>query len=287
MLEDYLRPTVDMFIQVSKDTRVKLDVLPLWEPYLQMTFADEAGVNRTIRLKLNCNTPYQDEQIEKFKIPANAPFTRQERLARKFINGVNVTNNLAVQAYLEAYPAFRGFKGTCSEITGPAYRLFDAAVIIKSENKLFKDRLKAANKIAKLELKEAQDMLITIYGVSHVPSEDLELVQNQLVAFMDEAEEEGIAIINREDQNLDDETTILIGRLISTGILSFDAVPGQVAKKGKDGKWLNLKAISNDYSDFERQRYFSEFITAPDGKLLMQDLQNELNKPKKKAAAAA
>lgn len=275
VLMDHLNTTAPISIQLSKKEAVRLTKLPVWEPFLQVTFANEKGENRTIRLKLNTDTPYQDEQITK-GIPANAPFTTAERNARKFINGSLTTGNLIVQKFLEASPYMYGFNGYCSDITGPAFKLYEPDLEIKSSNQNFKKRLKAANKINDLDLKGAQDMLIRIFGISYQPSDDIDEAQNALVAFMDSTPEEGINEILRGDINLDDEAQIMIGRLVHAGVLSFVAVQDQVVKKGKDGRWINLKAVPAEYSDLERERYFSEFLTSVDGKLLMRDLKSEL-----------
>lgn len=295
VLLDHLKPTAQIYQQINKDQRVQLNTLPQWQPYLQMTFLDDAdevldydpksktfgqkiknekkGENRTIRLKLNSNTPYQDEQIEKEKIPANTKYSQLEYDACKFRHNTISTINPAVQRYLEVYPGFEGFKGYCEEIPRVQYKLYDKNVEIKSENEGFKKRLKAANKIAELELGEAQDLLIKIFGSFYTLPETLEAAQNALVNFMDEGDE-AMEEILKEDTTIDDEVQILMGRLVSKGVLSFDAVEGHVAKK-KGSEWINLKAISNEYTPLERQRLFSEFLTSPAGKLLLDDLKKE------------
>ena len=295
VLLDHLRPTADVFVQINREQRARLNTRPQWPLYLQMTFLDEAdeitdydkksptygqkipnpkkGENRTIRLKLNSNTPYQEDQIEKEKIPANEKFSPNEYKAVKFIHNTLSTTNPVVQRYLEAYPAFEGFKGYCEEIKHPEYKLYDPAVEIKSENEGFKKRLKAANKIADLDLKEAQDMLIRIYGTFHTPPDNIDACQNALVAYMDQSDE-ALDDILKEDTTIDDEVTILLGRLVSENKLSFDAIPGQVAKK-KGSEWIAVKAIGEDYTPFERQRYFGEFLTSEGGKLLLDDLRKD------------
>jgi len=68
-----------------------------------------------------------------------------------------------------------------------------------------------------------------------------------------------------------------LGTLVSRGVLSFDAVEGQVAKK-KGENWIELKAIGSEYTPMERQRYFIEFLTSPAGKLLLDDLRKDATK---------
>jgi len=298
VLLEHLHPTAQIYQQVNKDQRVRLNTLPQWEPNLQMTFLDMAdevtdydpksktfgkkipnekkGQNRTIRLKLNSNTPYQDEQIEKEKIPANEKFTQMEYDARKFRHNTLTTDNPVVQRFLEVSPWMEGFKGTCPEVPRPCFKLYDKNVEIVSENRSFKDRLKAANKIADLDLEKAQEMLIRIFGTFYTVPDTLEEAQNALVNFMDEGDEAMDEIL-KEDTTLDDEVQIILGKLVSAGILSFDAVQGQVCKK-KGDNWIELKAIGNEYTPMERQRYFIEFLTSPAGKLLLDDLRKDATK---------
>lgn len=294
VLLDSLRPAKDFYVEINKQ-KSRLDTIPVWQPYLQVTFLDQSeevidydpqsktvgqkipnpkkGQNRTIRLKLNSNTPYQDEQIEKEKIPANEKFELDEYSAATFRHNTLTTSNPAVQKYLEVYPAFQGFKGICANVKQECYKLYDPSVEIVSENVEFKKRLKAANKIADLNLKDAQDTLIRIYGTFYKVPDSLEAAQNALVNYMDSSDE-ALDEILKTDTNLDDEVTVLLGRLIGLGKLSFDAVEGQVCKK-KGEDWIELKAIGNDYTPLERQRYFSEFLTSQAGKLLLDDLRNE------------
>lgn len=300
VLLDALRPTADVFIQLNKDQRSRISTLPQWQPYLQMTFLDEAdevtdfdpksktylqkipnekkGQNRTIRLKLNSNTPYQDDQIEKEKIPANEKFTQQEYKAAKFIHNTLSTTNPAVQRYLEVYPAFDGFKGRCEDVKQAAYKLYDENVEIETENTEFLKRLKAANKIALLELKDAQDLLLRVFGSFYEMPTTKSAAQNALVNYMDSSDE-ALDEILKEETTIDEEVQILVGRLVSEGKLSFDAVKGQVAKKKNDG-WINLKAIGDEYEPIERQRYFIEFLTSEAGKLLLEDLKKEAGEVK-------
>lgn len=283
ILLDHLKPDAPIYQRINATQRTKLDKLPYWRPYLQVTFADKEGKNKTIRLKLNSNSVFQDVQI-KDGIPANEPFTVAEREAAVFKYNVLMTNHEIVQTFLEENPSFEGFDGYCPDIKQPSYKLHDAGKTIESDNDDFLRRLAAANKVASLDLKGAQDLLIRIFGVSYIPPKGIKAAQNILVKYIDDAGDNGMAEIMKEDTNLDEETKILIGRLIAAKVLSFDAVEGQVAKKDKDGKWINLKAISSEYTLAERQRYFMEFITAADGKLLLQDLQNELDVLETKAA---
>lgn len=300
VLLEHLRPTINVGVQINPNQRAPLTTIPQYPLYLQVTYLDEndeqvdcdpssktygekipnkkKGQNRTIRLKLNSNTPYQDEQIEREKILANEKFEANEYKAVTFIHNTLTTSNPTVQRYLEAYPAFEGFKGRCDAIKQTAFKLYDAEVEVESENKDFLNRLAAANKIAALDLKEAQDLLIRIYGTFYELPTTKSAAQNALVSYMDSSDE-ALDEILKEEINIDEETQILVGRLVSKGILSFDAVAGQVAKK-KGNEWINLKAIGNEYSLVERERYFIEFLTSEAGKLLLNDLKKESGEEK-------
>lgn len=298
VLLDHLKPTAPIYQQLNAQQRARIDTIPQWQPYLQVTFLDERdevvdydpdsptfnkmiknkwkGKNRTARLKMNSNTPWQDEQIEKEKIPANDKFTQVEYDIRTFRHNVLSTNNLQLQRFLENIPYMEGFKGYCDSISGPSYKLYDENIEIESDNKAFLKRLDAANKIAKLELKEAQDLLIRIYGTFYTLPTTKSAAQNALVGYMDTSDE-AVDDILKEETTVDEEVQILVGRLVSNGTLSFEAVEGQVCKK-KGNEWIELKAIGSEYTTIERERYFIEFLTSQAGKLLLDDLKKESSK---------
>lgn len=298
VLLPHLHPTAPIFQHINKDQRVRLSTLPQWRPYLQLTFLDEneftidyepgsptygqkiknkwKGRNRTARLKMNSNTPWQDEQIEKEKIPANEKFTQTEYDAVKFIHNTLSTVNPAVQRFLEVLPNNKGFVGYCDSVKEPSYQVYDANVQVDSDYDEFKKRLAAANKIDSLDLKDAQDLLIRIFGTATEVPQILKAAKGALINFMDSSDD-AVSEILKTDTNLDDEVLILIGRLVSEGKLSFDAVEGQVAKK-KNNDWIPVKAIGSEHTPLERQRYFSEFLTSQGGRLLLDDLKNEVRK---------
>ncbi len=275
VLLDALKPTAPIYYQADKQNRVRIETIPIWKPYMQLTFMDAVDKkNKTIRLKLNSNTPYQDVQIKEENIPANTPYTPDEYNAIKFRHNVLITDNPVVQEFLEVSPQIEGFKGRCDAIKGPSYKIYDRSIEVKSENKLFKDRLAAANKINDLQLNDAQEMLIRIRGSFYTPPTSIEECQNELINFIDEGDD-SLAIVLKEETNIDDQNTIMLGKLINGGVISFDAVPDQVAKRKGDG-WINLKEIPNEYPLSERKRLFEQFLSTTNGKLLLEDLQNDL-----------
>lgn len=288
----HTKPTAPIYQRVNKDQRVRLDKRPVDHAYLKQTFSLD-NKNRTARLKLNANTIWQDEQIKpEVGIPANEPFTQEERDAVKFAYEILMTRNEVVQNYLESIPQFDGWIGWKKDAKGnlrgistekPLYTLLDKEVIAKVTNDEFKKRLKAANKINDIEdLKEMQDLMIRLNGSFFTPPDNLVDCQNQLIEFVDDANEEMLDALLKEDKDVsvDEQATILIGRAINEGIISFEAIPNNVAKK-KGDSWISVKEISSEHSLEERKRYFSEFLTSKDGELLLKDIKKEVSENKK------
>ncbi len=286
-----------VYQKTTDGQRIQLKKIPVWAPYLRMTYQDEKGVSRTIRYKSTAvdesgkTVLDQREQIDKLKIDANTPFTTAERKDMEFKNGVCFTAKIASQDYLEAYPAFEGFIGTCDEIREPLYRLLDVAKDNEIKNSDTRKRIEAASKVLKLNLEDARSMLIRLNGsFFETPNTgddkaDLGECQNMLWAFIDDAEEAGLdaVLMNEEDVNIDDKTTVLLGRLLNADLLSFDAVDGKISKKDKDGKWITVRDMSTEYELDERKRLFSDFLNTEDGKALKIDLEKDLKAADKKA----
>lgn len=282
VLEEHLAPTAPIYIRINKGQRQRIDKIPVYRPYLTYTFSDENMEQKTIRLKLNSNSIDLHEQIAK-NIPANAKFTMAERDAAKFKNGVLMTNIKIVQDYLEATPEFNGFKGSHPTIKRPSYRLYDKGLEIVSTNKSFKANLEAANKIAGLTLKQAQDLLYKIYGTHYeVPKIDgkegydeeqaLAAAQNLLVDYMDTGDE-AVAEINGEKFDYENEIRVLIGRLIGDKKLTFIDVEGKVAKK-KGNDWIPVMDSPTSLSADERIDQFVNFLSSKSGSNLLADLKN-------------
>ena len=162
--------------------------------------------------------------------------------------------------------------------------MLNKEVEAKQTNEQFKRRLKAANKVAAIEdLKEGQDLMIRLNGSFFIPPDNLVDVQNALIEFLDDADDAMIDALLKEDVTIDEEATILIGRAIVDKVLSFDAIPNQVSKK-VNGQWVPVKMISDEYTLEERKRYFAEFLTNENGKLLLEDLKKDTSVKKGKAA---
>jgi len=283
--------------QQTPEGRMQVKKIPTWKPYLRIPFQDEKGVGKVIRYKANAVLSEekdgkivdriildQREQIDKLKIEANEPFTRHEYRDLEFKSGVCFTNKLVAQAYLEAYPGFEGFKGTCDEVREPQYKLLDEAAEALLKNSDTRKRIKAASKVLDLKLNEAREMIIRLNGsFVETPNTgndeaDLSECQNMLWAFVDDAEEKGLeaVLMDEKDITVDDKTTILIGSLLNAKLISFDATEGTISKKDKDGKWSVVREMSDEYPMEERKRLFSDFLNTEDGKALKTDLEKDL-----------
>jgi len=283
--------------QQTPEGRVQIKKIPVWRPYLRVAFQNDKGVGKVHRYKANAVLTEekdgkevdriildQREQIDKLKIEANEPFTRHEMRDLEFKSGICFTNKLVAQAYLEAYPGFEGFKGSCDEVRGPEFKLLDEAAEALIKNSDTRKRIKAAAKVLELKLNEAREMIIRLNG-SFVATPntgndeaDLGECQNMLWAFIDDAEEAGLdaVLMEEKDITIDDKTTILIGSLLNAGLISFDATEGKISKKDKDGKWIVVREMSDEYSMEERKRLFSDFLNTDDGKALKTDLEKDL-----------
>lgn len=284
VLLDSLDLDVPIFQQVNGG-RVQLKKLVNWQPTLRQTFQDKDGISKTIRYKENSNYLFQDEQIEKEKLLANISWTTRERNDRIFRNGTLTTNKPNLQNYLENHPAYDKFEGFCDDYPVPAYKLLDEAAETKIKNSEMRLRIKAAQKVLDLDLEGKQALLIRLNGsFFEVPGDPLDC-ENILMEAVDEADEKGLEEILRNETNLDEDVSVLIGKLLSANVLSFDAIPNQVAKQ-TNGKWIELKQVSSEYTPEERKRYFSEFLTSDAGKLLLADLKKELQ-PKKEPETGA
>lgn len=292
-----LLPNMDadapVYQQLPNGSREKIKKIPWHRPTLRQTFQDKDGVGMTIRYKSASKFIDQAKQIAEEKLDANEPFTKTERRDCEFRFGILTTSKLKAQEYLEAHPEFEGFLGTCDDVPMRRYRLLDETVDVKNLNEETRKRLKAGNKIFTLELQAAQELLIRLNGSffetpspkNYTGTEEeknesaKQECQNMLMAFMDDTNDAGLDAILKDEINIDEKTTVLIGSCINAGILSFNEVEGQVSKKQGD-KWVSVKEISSEYEPEQRKIYFAEFLTSADGKLLANDLAKELKTKK-------
>jgi hypothetical protein len=267
--------SVKMFQKVGQQ-RVRLENKRNDRPYLQIGFMDKDGVNRVIRFKLNCNTPYQDEQIEKHKIPANAKFTPAEMNMLRFKNGVLVLTNASAQNFFDIHPQNEKFEGECTEIKSKLFKEFDPAQKKNEEVSEIIRRAEAVNKILAMSLDEMQSTLIRLYGISYKAPQDKDDCITELVKFMDNANDKGLEALLREGKTFEDEVVILIGKAMGSGLIDFNAsgMENFVVKR-KNGQMFPVKEISSRLPLQERKRQFTEFVMSNDGRLLLEDLRKE------------
>lgn len=286
------KSSAEVFLRVNGNQRVRQDKRVVDHPYLQVGFTDRGGYNKVIRLKLNSNTIYQDEQM-KLGVPANAKFTQAERDAVRFNHGVLVTGNPVVQQFLETSPEFdqfwipdsQGRIGMCPDVHQPKYRLMDKEADNRSSNEAFRKRTLAAVKIMNLDLKSGQELMVRLNGSSFQTPGTLEEVQNELVAWLDEADEAGVDELLRDEKTGTEEALLLLDEAIKYGVVDMDAVEDSVVKVVRHtGRMIPLKSIPSSYASGERQRLFCEFLVSRDGGLVFDDLKNEVAQRKRSEA---
>jgi hypothetical protein len=293
VLLDSMNADAPIFQRLPNNQREQITRIPRHRPYLQVTFQDENGKSKTIRYKANCDSVDQAVQIKEFGILANEKFTQNERDNPWFKYGLLTTDKQNLQLFLESHPEFNEFKGSCDSVKKHCYKLLDKVGESKIKNDDTKKRVKAAYKIINLELDSARNLLIKINGsYFETPKtgndeSDLQECQNMLTEFLDSTNEAGLDAILKEDitDTIDEKTTVLLGKLINAGELSFDAVADAIAKKGKDNNWIKLRDISaTQYTAAERMRLFSDFLNTEDGKPLKNDLEKQMADIERKSA---
>lgn len=283
VLLESLDSDAPIFQTTADGQRVQIKKMPVHRPTLRQTFQDSEGVTHTIRYKANSNHIDQKQQMELEKIEANVPFTTREYRDPEFKFGSLTTNKKILQDYLEAHPEFNEFNGTCDDIPTPRYKVYDIAAEAKLSNTEMRSRIKAGAKVLELDLEGAQAMLLRLNGsFFDVPKGEgaLDVCQRMLIEFIDDAEMPGIEAVLKTDTDMsvDEQTTVLLGKLINQGAVSFDAVKGNISKKDKNNKWLSIREMADTYSIEERMRLFSDFLNSPDGKTLKNDLEKSLKK---------
>lgn len=286
-LLDQLAPTAPIFIQVAKDQKIRLNQRKSWRPYMVATIVDAEGNTKMIRFKIGVDSIYLTDQI-KAGVDANAKFTEAERQACHFVNGQLTTNLKILQEFLEASPQFNEYSGSANpEDIKPAYKILDVEVVKKQKNSTFRDNLRAANSIEAMSIEDAKSLLVAINGPLVPTPDDLIEAQNELVDLMDTSEEAFKKILKFADAkaqgkkgykpvdtsgNVDHEINVLINLLLQNEVLSFDAVPDQIAFK-RDGKWEGVKELDASYKPEDRARYLVEFLSSEAGEPLLNTMK--------------
>lgn len=272
VLLDHLDSQAPIYQQINKDERVKITKQPVWSVTLRQTFQDKEGNGKTIRYKEASQFIDQGLQIEKEKLEANIGWTNNERASRHFRHGTLTTNKVRLQEYLEAHPGFISFDGFCDDFPVRSYKLLDIAKDEKNLNTELKRQIKAFNKVAVLDLEGAHKLMLKLFGSFYELPKDLEVCQNVLIQYVNECEDKELDTVLDHEENVDSETSVLVGLLLNKGLVSFNEIPNHVAVK-RNGAWVKAKEISSDYDMEERMRYFLEYLTSETGKLLLNDLK--------------
>lgn len=295
VLLDHTDASAQVFQQINANQRVRLTKRPFDHAYGQVTFMDREGKNRTIRYKAETDEIFMDVQVKEKMIPANAKYTQTERDALLFRDGVLITDNTTVQLFLETSPQFEDFwkkdakgrVGRCPEIRGPLYKLLDETQELQSDDDMFMKRVAAANKIAALKnVREGQELMIRLNGSFFKAPKDILKIRSELIRYLDDADEAMLDNLLRGELNVDEKATVLLGKAINAGIISFDQLKDHVVKV-KGERLIKLKEISSEHLHDERLRYFMEFLTSPDGALTLQDIEKEVSDYDKKHLKAA
>lgn len=285
VLKQHTEGTAPIYANIGGN-RVRLNKRPIEHAYTQLTFFDKkTEQNKTIRLKLNTNTIWLDEQVKQgmpghitYKDGSfgNVPPTQAERDAVMFKNGVLKTSNPIVQQYLEASPQFHGFDGLCDKIRQPLYELLDLEKEMDDDISLFDKQVEAAVKIKGIEtLEEAQELMYHLNGFWFKAPETLKECKKGLIQFLDDADDIALDKLLENTKTKDDEVKILIGRAMARGIISFTANPNQVSLKKGSG-WADVRMISSDTPKDERTRLFAEYLLSKDGAALHDDIKNKV-----------
>lgn len=291
--------SAEVYHRVNANQRARLYKRPVDHAYSKYTFVDRDGKQRTNRLKLGCPTLDQAVQIKEYNIPANDGFTTAERDILRFEYMVLVTDDELVQKHLEESPQFVDFwvkkdkngkddpknGKACStrEQIKPLYKIHDRMKEINEDDRIFNIRVDCAVKIKKLtDVDEAKALLIRLNGAFFKAPDTIEECKGLLRDYLDDATEEMMEGLLKEDKDvtIDEKVTVLIGSAIALDILSFDKRMNQVTMQ-RDGKTVSVKEISSSYTAEERKRYFAEFLTSADGKLLYNDIAEAVLKAQK------
>lgn len=280
VLLDHLKSTANVYQRVNKDQRVRIEMRPIDHAYGKISFTDKDGHNKIIRYVNGVDELDFHKQVKEFQIPANQKVEQSERDALRFQDGVLITTNLTVQKYLETSPQYEdNYKAgvRSPDVPRPMYRLHDPNKELETDNKMFRKRVAAANKILSLDLIQGQELMIRLNGAHFKPPATILEVQQGLVSFLDDANEAGIDDILKEDKevSVDESLRVLLSKAINYGIISPDKSPNQIVKiKGE--KVIPLKEISNEYSRDQRLQYFAEFLMTQDGKLMLGDIEKDV-----------
>lgn len=281
-LLNILDGTAPVYQVVEGNQRVQITKMPVWQPFMEITFM-EGGESKTIRFKQTAKSIYKEEQVDKQKIAADAPFTSRERDALKFRNGFIMTQSLRAQEYLEKYPACEGSEVESEDVPRKLYKRVDITADNKIANEDLGIRVRSAYKVLELDLADAQELLIRITGAYSGISDNSQDCQKEIIQRFDGMESSKIKDVMETVASADEKVNVLVAKLTNYGVLSFDKIDNAVSRNDvAAGKWSSIKEIPSSYPPEERKRYFIMYLTSPDGKMLLSSLQAALDKKEAK-----
>jgi hypothetical protein len=182
---------------------------------------------------------------------------------------------------LENHPQFVDFQGY-SQDRARCFGVYDRRKEIQTENREFRQRLAAANKVNELNLTEVEELILQVKGSGYelpkgTPEERLQEGQMILIDHIEESPN-GIQDVLMSRGTADDKMNVLIGKAVNLGILSFEKI-GDAVAMNRSGSWAAVKIISSQEYDFDtRQRHFGEFLLSSEGMYLKTDIEREVAK---------
>lgn len=281
VLADAVKSTAQIFLGENDNEKAfRLDTPRKVNLYLRHRFADKSGKRKITRFKLGANSIDQAEQIKSDMIPANEPFTVDERGALQIVNGVLIVEDGDdfTQEFLspDNNPQRVDFTGRDrGGVTGILQELDEEAMADEENDFIFKTS-DAMQKIKGMSDDELAAHVALIFGSSYpVPTRTKDR-QNLLLKSLEGSEERVDMILNSKI-NKDDEVTILLSKAINQGVIAFDLKANYVSIKRGD-QWQDAKMISSEqYNYDEREILFRQHLASPEGELLRKDIEKSVN----------
>lgn len=281
VLADAVKSTAQIFVGDDPTERAfRLDTPRKVPLYLRHTFQDAKGTRKVTRYKSYATSIDQTIQIKENLIPANEPFTIDERGDLEIINGVLIADEadeIKIN-FLSAdnNPQRVDFTGrNRGGVTGIFMEL-DEEAMADEENDLIFKTAEALQLIKKMSEDEAAAYISLFRGSSYPVPARLKERQNLLAKDL-ENNEQKIDMILNSVRNQDDEVTILLSKAINQGVILFEQKPNYVSIKRGD-QWQDAKMISSEqYNYEEREILFRQHLASPEGELLRKDIEKLVN----------
>lgn len=277
VLIDAIKSTAKYYQKVrgEQGDGIRLDTPRRVPIHLQHTIRHKTLGQKTIRYKQGVQTIFQDEQVDKFKIPANDKFSDDERRALQFVNGVLVVDGEQEIKFLSAEfnPQREDFTGVRIGQITPLFKELDEAAEEQEENLFLKNTATALVKIMEMDKAEVSALLSLFYGASYVAPTSLKAAQNVAAKAL-ENNDDRLKMVNEwgSNKDVDSEIIILLNKAIQKGIISFDLHDNQVSLL-KNNEWRDVKMIAGDTYE-EREILFRQYLTTEQGELLKKDIES-------------